>query len=211
MSEVKSCLEIHYDRSLIPGYAWVFPLGKDRANVGAGVFHRYPGRDNAAMLYRAFLAHSPMIGDRLDRARMEDGTLRAWPIAMGTSPHPRGIGNAVLVGDAGSMTDPVTGEGIYGALRSGELAAIALHQLQDGKAKEHTFGRIYERLWRREFRWHEFLPGSFYMALLRSRAFVNAAVARASKNPNRASVLAGTIAHLLPMRKLFFSIGRHRP
>ena len=202
---LKDRLEIHYDQHLVPGYGWVFPLGEDRANIGVGVFNRRRGNSTPSALFKRFLSHSPGLDGRLSHASIESGTLRGWPITMGSFPRRRGDGNAILIGDAGSMTDPLTGEGIYAALRSGELAAKALQLWNGGKAKGNSFSDVYEQLWRREFRWHEFLPSTVYRTLLQSRTFANFAVARAARNPRRAMVIAGAIIHLLPKRRLFFS------
>ena len=40
-------------------------------------------------------------------------------------------GNVLLAGDAGHLMDPLTGEGIYYAIRSGRLAAEAIVQSKE--------------------------------------------------------------------------------
>jgi menaquinone-9 beta-reductase len=70
----------------------------------------------------------------------------------------------LLVGDAAGVTEPVTGEGIYFALRSGQLAAITLARaLRDGRWNDRLL-RQYERACRNDFsarlrlnRWIQFL------------------------------------------------------
>src|SRR5262249_43114535 len=61
------------------------------------------------------------IGDRVRDARRVGPVRALGPLAYDVLP-PRDDG-VVLVGDAGGYLDPFTGEGIYAALRSAELAA----------------------------------------------------------------------------------------
>lgn len=206
VSDLRDCLEIHYDKTVLPGYAWVFPTGEGQANIGVGVINRYTKSAGIGSLFQSFIESSPAIRERLRSATMVGDSLKGWPIAMGSFPGPRGKGNVVLIGDAGSMIDPLTGEGIYTALRSGELSARALALYREGREEKVSFSTIYERLWEREFKWNEFKPGYFYQVLLHSKTFVNLAVSRAARNPKRAAALAGAIMHLLPKRRLFFSI-----
>ncbi len=59
-----------------------------------------------------------------------------------------------LLGDAAGFADPVTGEGIYYALRSAELFAQAYFSddTQSGLGERHLkVGALYEQLWRQDF------------------------------------------------------------
>lgn len=59
----------------------------------------------------------------------------------------------VLVGDAAGYFDPFTGQGIYRALRSAELAAEAGHRSLEGSEPDWTRLATYQRRWTREMRW----------------------------------------------------------
>ena len=50
------------------------------------------------------------------------------------------LGRVLLTGDAASLVDSFSGEGIYYALRSGEMAARAI-----GEEKERDVARLYEK------------------------------------------------------------------
>ena len=67
------------------------------------------------------------------------------------SPVPSAHGNLFFIGDAARVVEPFTGEGIYYALRSGELAANAAGKILRG-ADRHSalreFTRAYARLYR---------------------------------------------------------------
>jgi menaquinone-9 beta-reductase len=59
--------------------------------------------------------------------------------------------NAFFIGDAARVVEPFTGEGIYYALRSGELAATAIARIFRGnnrKAVLREFGRAYAEMYR---------------------------------------------------------------
>lgn len=101
-----------------PAYAWSFPLGDGRANVGYGEVLR---------------AGEPLARDgllqRLDELLpgVADGA-QGWrahhlPLTTGRARQPDG--RVLLAGDAASLVNPMTGEGIYYAVRSGGLAGWA--------------------------------------------------------------------------------------
>ncbi|GAB3861382.1 geranylgeranyl reductase family protein [Dactylosporangium cerinum] len=101
-----------------PAYAWAFPIGDGTANIGYGeVLH---GRS----ISRAHLL------DRL-AALLPDvdvaaaGGLRAHHLPLSTRRPPPARGRLLLAGDAMSLINPFTGEGIFYAVLSGALAGAA--------------------------------------------------------------------------------------
>jgi geranylgeranyl reductase family protein len=73
----------------------------------------------------------PGLGERLRRARRVGPVRALGPLAYAVAP-PRD-GGVVLVGDAAGFLDPFTGEGVYAALRSAEIAArVAADALRAG-------------------------------------------------------------------------------
>ncbi|MGH8998896.1 MAG: NAD(P)/FAD-dependent oxidoreductase [Acidimicrobiia bacterium] len=119
-------LWVLFEEDLLPGYAWVFPLGAGRANVGFGIPRR-PG-----------VSVRPMAGIWRDLPRREalrrvlgpsaqpEGTHRAWPIPADLARAPLATGRVLFAGDAAGATDPLTGEGIAQALTTGIAAARAV-------------------------------------------------------------------------------------
>jgi flavin-dependent dehydrogenase len=73
-------------------------------------------------LFKKFL-HNERAKEFLHCASMIPGSMRVGIILLSSTPGPRAVGNVILVGDAGAMADSLTGEGVFQALRSGELAA----------------------------------------------------------------------------------------
>ncbi len=77
-----------------------------------------------------------------------------------------------LVGDAARVVEPFTGEGIYYALRSGELAAAALRAALDGELSADAAAARYR---------HE------HAAMYRGRLWVNRLARAAGRHPRAAS------------------------
>ena len=140
-------LAVWFEPDLLPGYAWSFPLPDGRANVGFGIQR---GGKVATQEMKALwpdLLQRPFVRDFLgDRAEPESPH-KAWPIpARIEHAALSGAGGRVLiVGDAATATDPMTGEGIGQALLTGRLAAEAIIERGTAGAAEH-----YERAARRE-------------------------------------------------------------
>jgi geranylgeranyl reductase family protein len=107
--------------SLSDGYAWIFPKG-DHLNVGVYSL------SSAASLTRSRLLQ--YVNHRVGADTMDGVTGQYLGIGAGESPAeyvlPDLRDRVFLVGDAGGFADPLTGEGIYGALFSGQAAAKAI-------------------------------------------------------------------------------------
>jgi geranylgeranyl reductase family protein len=118
-------LWVLFERDLLPGYAWVFPLGQGRANVGFGLPRR-PGVSVRPMagVWRE-LPTRPSLRQVLADA-VPEGPHRAWPIPADLRRAPLTVGRVLFAGDAAGATDPMTGEGIAQALATGTMAAEAI-------------------------------------------------------------------------------------
>ena len=108
------------------GYGWIFPK-KDHISVGVGG----PATLSKAMMsyYEGFLRSSGLsidpgnAGNRGNLRKAESLSLRSWPIPVRIKNADFHKGNILITGDAAGLTDSLTGEGIYYAVRSGKLAA----------------------------------------------------------------------------------------
>ena len=119
-------LWVIFERDLLPGYAWVFPLPDGRANVGYGVL-RSDGRSGRALkdLWPDLLAR-PILRDILGPKARPAESVHAWPIPTRYEPGRLVSGHVFFAGDAAGVVDPMTGEGIAQAIETGMLAAEAI-------------------------------------------------------------------------------------
>ena len=119
-------LWVWFERDLLPGYMWSFPLPDGRANVGFGV-ERRPGLHTKVMkeLWNDLLRR-PHIAAVLGAAAVAEDGPKAWPIPCSFGSAPLTIGRALFVGDAARSGDVLTGEGIGQALQSGVAAAESI-------------------------------------------------------------------------------------
>lgn len=128
-------LIISYDRSIVPGYAWIFPLGDECYNVGCGVFYRRErrARVNLRRTFATFVETIPVARD-LWRARSSATSLVGARLRCGLDTSMACDGGRVLaIGEVIAATFPFTGEGIGKAMETGEVAAASVAEsLRDG-------------------------------------------------------------------------------
>ena len=98
------------------GYGWVFPKG-DHANLGVG------GWLGEGPRLRAHLDALAREHD-VDPTRLE--SVRGHRLPMRRLGTPAAAGRVLLVGDAAGLVDPLSGDGMYEAFVSAELAADAI-------------------------------------------------------------------------------------
>ena len=134
--DAASQLHVLFEADLLPGYAWSFPLGDGRANVGFGVL-RGSGLAVGDMGARwRELLDQPRLRELLGPRAEPEAPHRAWPIPARLGAVPLHHGRILFVGDAAAVTDPLTGEGIGQALLSGVLAGRAIHATPTGAGAE---------------------------------------------------------------------------
>ncbi len=132
-------LEFHFGSSIAPrGYAWIFPKGEGVANVGLGI------RDQRTAY--AYLKKFVESKENLKKGSIVGVVAGGVPVA-GPS-QATVVDNVVLVGDAARQVDPLTGGGIYNAMRCGALAGeVILEALAEGDLSKESLSR-YEERWR---------------------------------------------------------------
>lgn len=114
------------------GYAWAFPK---RGHLSLGVLSMTPRADDLKAVMMRYL---DLLGCR--RATQIEQHGFVIPIKPRTGPFVDK--RLLLVGDAAGFADPVTGEGISFALRTGQLAA---QSLIDGNLEEQPVQQLYGR------------------------------------------------------------------
>jgi geranylgeranyl reductase family protein len=197
-------IEVHCPRSILPGYGWVFPMGEDSANVGVGISSAQLPQKDLRKLFQAFIEETPLVKEKLRTARLVEHSFQGAPIPLAGFWRRRSRRNILLVGDAGSFADVLTGEGIYFALRSGECAAEAIHTALSSSGEIEKAGKLYEKAWRGALGSREFLIGPWAQKWIMREFFLNLNIGRAIKKPSMARDLASILCHQKSKIGLFF-------
>ena len=131
-------IELHYLQSLLPGYFWIFPLPNGWANVGLGMLTQdvSQGKVDLKAKLQEVIATEPALKARFAQAEMVD-PVRGFGLPLGSKRRKLSGEGFMLTGDAASLIDPFTGEGIGNAMLSGRIAAaqaVACHEAGDFSA-----------------------------------------------------------------------------
>ncbi|MFQ6136285.1 MAG: NAD(P)/FAD-dependent oxidoreductase [Candidatus Hydrothermarchaeales archaeon] len=133
-------MEFHFGHKVAPGgYAWVFPKGKDVANVGLGV----RGVEKTALEYLNEFIESK---ENLRNGSVIEINTGGVPVQ---GPIDKSVGSGVvLVGDSARQVDPLTGGGIYNAMHCGVIAGEVIKEAIEKKDFSERFLMEYDRRWR---------------------------------------------------------------
>lgn len=125
-----------------PSYSWLFTTGEGPANIGYITF------DGSLQPRRGTLVAA--IREQFADLDIDAATLQAHQLPLSTCRPPPGRGRVLLAGDAASLINPLTGEGIHTALLSGALAGQAAIRQADDPAP--AYSRALGRRLARHFR-----------------------------------------------------------
>jgi len=118
-------LEVYPEREISPGSGWVFPVSRDGvANVGVGamLYHIQRDKINLHEFFETLIHDTEHVAPKLRNAK-PISPLRGALLRVGLGGSKVECPGMILVGDAASMTNPVSGEGITYALETGAMAA----------------------------------------------------------------------------------------
>ena len=176
-------IELHFIKKLLPGYFWIFPLPNGCANVGLGIRSDVVSRKklNLKDLFKEIIASEPAIASRFENATPLEN-IKGYGLPLGTKKRCISGDQYLLVGDAGSLIDPFTGEGIGNALVSGRLAGMRVAECwasQDFSAQQLSAydQAVYARLW------DELQLSRLLQKLIRYPFLFNFVLRKANRNP----------------------------
>jgi len=127
---------VHFNFGGIRGYAWMFPK-KGYVNTGVGAY--LPQRDIRAV-YRQYLEY--LAKNNIFNASTIKYRSKIIPFA---SVHPVYSAHTILAGDAAGFVNTSTGEGIFFAMLSGNLAAQTLIEGRDFSWYQKRCGQEFGR------------------------------------------------------------------
>lgn len=122
------------------GYVWIFPKGKNTANVGLGLLGSNSGKLRPISLLQKFIENC------LPQTKIIEIVIGGVPVS---GPIRKTVTDGLmLVGDAARQSDPLTGGGIVNAMDAGQIAGevcIKAHKMGDFSIKTL---KEYENKWR---------------------------------------------------------------
>lgn len=132
-------IELHFIKKSLPGYLWVFPLPDGEANVGIGLLSSKISKQNLNLkeIFDDVINNHPNFKHRFSQSiPLEE--IKGFGLPLGSMKKKLYGNRFILVGDAASLIDPFSGEGIANAIRSGRIAAntvLAAHKNQNFSEK----------------------------------------------------------------------------
>ena len=139
--------------SAIKGYAWAFPSKGNLVNIGIGVPLSLFKKEkmNINNLLDEFINTLSKRGVKVENLRMEKSFLLPFASSRPKLAHDR----VALIGDAGSMINPMSGEGIFYGMEAGYLLAKDTFELLDNNIDKLNFGiKNYENRFNKRFGKH---------------------------------------------------------
>jgi len=148
-------VQIHTDARFRRGYGWLFPVASDndsvRFNLGVGLWKAdsVPGR-SVADFYDHFTSSNAVL------RRWRDGADVARPVGchvgLGLWHNAVAAGGILKIGDAANLADPLTGDGIGNALKSGRLVADVIDECPTRETAAFVWQARHDAVFRPEFR-----------------------------------------------------------
>jgi geranylgeranyl reductase family protein len=122
-------IELHFLEELLPGYLWIFPMNDELTNVGMGMLYEKmkASPDSLSAMLQQIIHTHPSLSTRFANAEMT-GKIETHGLSLGPDPKAISGNGFLLAGDAASLVDPFSGEGIGNAMVSGEIAAAMVRE-----------------------------------------------------------------------------------
>ena len=137
--------DFYLGKEIAPGgYVWIFPKGKDVANVGIGILASLSESGMAKKLLDKFIANDP----RLKNGEPIRFLAGAVPVA---NPVETVRDNLLLVGDAARHVDPITGGGLTHCLEGGKIAGETIGIAVEKQEFDQETLSAYEVGWKEAF------------------------------------------------------------
>ena len=197
---VKGCegnvgdIEIHFVDTVIPGYFWLFPVSQNVTNVGIGMVMSLMDKQGKKLkaMQKDVIENHPIFSPRFKDAKFIQGSGKGWQLPFGSprkgadmQPRRMAGNNIRLVGDAASLVDPFSGEGVGNALLSGKLASD--HIIEQRPYKDYQ-----KEIW--EVLGPELTNSLRMQNMSRKKWLINWFVGKASKKPEIQEMMTEMIA-----------------
>ncbi len=138
-------IEILLEKDFLPGYFWIFPVSPTRANVGFGMLSSdiTKRKLDIKQSFYEVIEQVPKLKSRFANAQ-QVSKLEGHGLPIGSRRVQMSGNGFMLCGDAASLIDPITGEGIGNAMLSGRLAAKQATQCLKQQNTDADFMKQYD-------------------------------------------------------------------
>lgn len=199
IAELGDVGEMHVERD---GYLGIAHVGDGVANVAVVVPARRAGRaiaGRAEAFVEEWIAARPQLAPRFAGAERVSPVRATGPFA--SRARRAWAPGAALVGDAADFFDPFTGEGIYTALRGGELLAEHVAHALSGPRETDRALAAYDRRRRALFGGKWTVERLIALAVA-SPPLLNHAARALARRPDMADLLVGVVGDFVPAREV---------
>ncbi len=181
---MKDVIELHFTKTAIPGYFWIFPYEDGTANVGLGMLTKDVKARNVNLkeLMEKEITLNPTFKERFKDAKLIS-EIKGWSLPLGSKIRKQIAGDGwLLLGDAASLIDPFSGEGMGNAMTSGKIAFRTISRaLRLGAYSQKILGE-YEQEIKNEL--NKELEMSYLLQRLGKNEFLlNLVIDKAARNP----------------------------
>jgi menaquinone-9 beta-reductase len=185
-----------------PDYAILNPLGPDRVNMSLVVplEHVAPWSDRLETFFTARVRQLPHLARRLADADRIAPVQAMGPLAYRV--RQPAVGGVLLVGDAAGFYDPLTGEGVFSALRAAELAAETATRAFASTDWSAATLSAYARARQASFSGKERFTRALQFVVLRRR-LANLTAHVLARRPALLDLLLGIAGDYVPPRAMF--------
>lgn len=186
-------IELHFYKELLPGYFWIFPLPNGQANVGLGMLSSEVSKKKLDLKKEL----GKLIESKTDlKERFKNATAQEKPqgfgLPIGSKKRPLSGDRFLLIGDAASLIDPFTGEGIGNALRSGRIASDYIIKSFENQDFTTDFLKQYDHMVYHKM-WNELRISRKVQKLLRYPKLFNFVVNKANNNSSVRTLLTSML------------------
>lgn len=195
-------IELHFYKELLPGYLWIFPLPDNKANIGVGMLTAAVSKHkvNLKKAMDDLLVNHPNLKERFAEAVPLEAH-RGFGLPLGSRKLAVSGDHFLLLGDAASLIDPFTGEGIGNAIRSGRVAADHVQEAFKVNNFSAAFNKAYDKeLYRRI--WPELKVSRGLQKMLRYPWLFNFFVRKAARNPSLQTLIVSMLDNVDLKREL---------
>ena len=201
VGELTDQIELHYIEEINPGYFWIFPAGKNRANIGVGLLKSIVKKEGRRLneIMETVINSDNFKHRFIDAVPLEKP--KGWNLPFGSIRRKNHGEGFLLLGDAAGLVDPFTGEGIGNAMESGRIAAktASIAKEINNFGKEHL--KSYDQeLW--EYLGNELNTSTRLLKLAHSKFLLNFVINRAARNEKVRNIISGMLADEIPKTEL---------